>query len=407
MNVRKRTFRCKATGEKRECTRWTVTVRDHLGRRMSVPGFTSRRASEELGRKLERLVAAKVAGEALSPDMAAWVDSLPMKLLGRLIKVGLIDAARMSRAKTLDAHIDDWGDSLKAKANTAKDTSLKTRRVRKLLVEAKIMVITDISVGTIVGVLAKLRDGGLARQTSNHYLQAIKQFTKWACREGRLSGNPLEHVAGLNVRVDQRRARRALTPAECRRLIDAAEREPERYGMAGPERSLLYRLALETGLRAAELRSLTRADFDLGPRQPSVTVRAGNAKNRREDILPLKAETASMLTKHLVSRLPTAPAFNMPDSTRTARMLRKDLSAAGIPYQDAAGRYADFHALRHTFVTALATSGVLPKVAQTLARHSDIHLTLDRYAHVLGEQQVDAINSLPDLSSPRSKGFGA
>jgi integrase len=406
MNVRKRTFRCKATGEKRECTRWTVTVRDHLGRRMSVPGFTSKKASEELGRKLKRLVAAKVAGEALSPDMAAWVDSLPTRLLCRLTKAGMVDAGRMSRAKPLGAHIDDWGDSLRAKANTTKDISLKTRRVRKLLAEAKITVITDITVGIIVGALAKLREAGLSRQTSNHYLQAVKQFTKWAYREGRLSGNPLEHVAGLNVRVDQRHARRALTPAECRRLLNATEREPERHGMTGSERSLLYRLALETGLRASELRSLTRGDFDLDPRQPSVTVRAGYAKNRREDTIPLRTETAAMLAKHLISRLPTAPAFTMPDSTRTARMLRKDLAAAGIPYQDATGRYADFHALRHTFITALATSGVLPKVAQTLARHSDIRLTLDRYAHVLGEQQVDAINRLPDLSSPRSKGFG-
>ncbi len=55
----------------------------------------------------------------------------------------------------------------------------------------------------------------------------------------------------------------------------------------------------------------------------------------------------------------------------------------------------------------LAASGVPAKVTQSLARHSDIRLTLDTYTHVLGEQQIEAINSLPDLSTPRSKGLGA
>ncbi|MFH5804676.1 hypothetical protein [Alienimonas sp. DA493] len=39
-----------------------------------------------------------------------------------------------------------------------------------------------------------------------------------------------------------------------------------------------------------------------------------------------------------------------------------------MAYRDAAGRVLDFHALRHTFVTNLARSGVHPKHAQALAR---------------------------------------
>ncbi len=35
-----------------------------------------------------------------------------------------------------------------------------------------------------------------------------------------------------------------------------------------------------------------------------------------------------------------------------------------------------------------------------------IRLTLDRYAHVFSEQQIEAINSLPDLSGG-SKAHGA
>ena len=60
----------------------------------------------------------------------------------------------------------------------------------------------------------------------------------------------------------------------------------------------------------------------------------------------------------------------------------------------------DFHSLRHTFGTLLAASGVHPKVAQDLMRHSDINLTMSRYTHTLRGQTVSAIESLPDFGLP-------
>jgi len=37
---------------------------------------------------------------------------------------------------------------------------------------------------------------------------------------------------------------------------------------------------------------------------------------------------------------------------------------------------------------------------QSLARHCTITLTMDRYTHVLQEQELDALRRLPDLSLP-------
>jgi hypothetical protein len=79
-------------------------------------------------------------------------------------------------------------------------------------------------------------------------------------------------------------------------------------------------------------------------------------------------------------------------------MLRFDLEAAEIPYRNDAGRVADFHSLRHTCISNLAAGGVHPKTAQSLARHSDIALTMTRYTHSYREQEIDALASLPDLS---------
>jgi site-specific recombinase XerD len=90
------------------------------------------------------------------------------------------------------------------------------------------------------------------------------------------------------------------------------------------------------------------------------------------------------------------------DSAKNAKahMIQADLTVAGIPYQDQAGRFADWHALRHTFISALARGGVHPRVAQSLARHCTITLTMDLYTHVLQEQEIDALKRLPDLSIP-------
>jgi len=72
-------------------------------------------------------------------------------------------------------------------------------------------------------------------------------------------------------------------------------------------------------------------------------------------------------------------------------MLKTDLADAGIPYVDDAGRYVDFHALRHSTGSLLAAIGAHPKVVQSIMRHSDINLTMSRYTHVLRGQESEAI----------------
>ena len=56
---------------------------------------------------------------------------------------------------------------------------------------------------------------------------------------------------------------------------------------------------------------------------------------------------------------------------------------------------ADFHALRHSFITALAMSKAPVKVIQSLARHSTPTLTLGVYAHVGLFDQTAALDALP------------
>jgi integrase len=81
-----------------------------------------------------------------------------------------------------------------------------------------------------------------------------------------------------------------------------------------------------------------------------------------------------------------------------ARTFRADLKRAGIPYRDGQGLFADFHSLRHTYISRLVRSGVSVKTAQVMARHSTPTLTIGRYAHAdLGDKRA-ALAALPAVT---------
>ena len=366
--------------------------------------------TEFLGGRIEALMARQINGEPPDAPLAAWLEGLTPYLRGRLGKIGAIDARR---ARPLADHVEDFRRALLDKGNTAGHADLVAARTRQLFNGCGFRFWSDISTDKVLAHLADLRADkvdatggkatkrGLSIQTSNFYLQAAKQFCRWMVCGGRAVESPLTHAKGLNVRTDRRHDRRALTVEELRTLLTAARGQPEYHGMSGPVRALLYRLAVETGLRQGEIRSLTAASFDLAGRPPTVTVAAAYSKRRREDVLLLRPELARELMTCLAGQAPApSPAFPLPERDKMIQAFRADLTAAAIPYRDPAGRVADFHALRHTFITNLAASGVHPKTAQALARHSTITLTMDRYTHSIIGDEVAALAGLPDLSAP-------
>lgn len=125
--------------------------------------------------------------------------------------------------------------------------------------------------------------------------RAVKQFCRWMVRDGRAPEGPMAYLNGGNVRLDRRHDRRAFDANELRSLLDTTRNAATRYKMTGPERALLYRLAVETGLRAGEIRNLTPQSFDLEGEPRSVTVEAAYSKHRREDVQPLPSSPATEL----------------------------------------------------------------------------------------------------------------
>jgi integrase len=149
--------------------------------------------------------------------------------------------------------------------------------------------------------------------------------------------------------------------------------------MDGPQRALLYEVALTTGLRWSELRSVKVKDLSLDSRPPTIHVGAENTKNGDEAVQPIPPHVASKLKDHTAFRMPEADVFDM-WIDKGAEMVKWDLEGTRdkeknmkpIPYKDDQGRIADFHSLRHAFCTHLAEAGTPPHTLMKLARHADI-----------------------------------
>ena len=425
MRVFQSTYRDRKTGKTRKTKTWYVEFRDHNRDVRRLPGLTDRRQTEAIGRKLEQLVAMKLAGEAPDATMTRWLETVPDKLRKKLAGISLIDPRRAAASKPLSEHLDDFEAALKSKGNTEKHAKLTKARAKRLIDGCGFTYWSEITPSRVERFLAELRAGtpdrtGIGAASSNHHLGALKSFGRWMVRDRRASESHVEHLKPLNARTDRRHERRALCADEVGRLTRTASDGPEREGVSGPERALLYRLAVETGLRATELRSLTKASFDLSGLEPTVTVKAAYSKRRREDVVPLRSELAAALRGHLGTKLPDAPAFKMPRPNRLVFMLRADLEAAReawikeaetaeerdererssfLTSRDEAGRVVDFHALRHTTGSLLAAAGVHPKTAQSIMRHSTIGLTMDRYTHTLRGADRTAVEALPSFGS--------
>ena len=249
-----------------------------------------------------------------------------------------------------------------------------------------------------VEALRELTSRGIGISTSNGYLAAFKGFSRWLVERNRTDKDRLASLSLLNADTDVRHERRALTEGELRAILTAAGSSPTVFqGLSGPDRLMLYATAMVTGFRASELASVSPRSLDLDSALGTVRVKAAFSKNRRESVQPLPPEAAQALRRYLDGRPPNRAVWPGKWYKDAAEMLRIDLEAAGIPYRDEEGRVADFHALRHSYISLLSRSGVSPKLAQDLARHSDIRLTMNVYTHTRLYDLAGAVESLPSI----------
>lgn len=385
--------------------KWYATINvPGSGRTVRCTGTTCKRTAEQIVAAWETSAAQR---EALGIDTAA-------------------ENLAEQRDRPLRTHLAEFVQYLSAKGTSDVTIDAAEHRIGRIFDEAKATMCSDLTPAAVLNALQALRvpgkvvAQGLSNKTALHYLRAIKGFSKWLVRDHRATVDPLAGASlTINADTGRRRVRRDLSVDEVERLIRAAESSPtvsvpRRYRddakvlressvtITAPYRAWLYRVAAATGLRAGELGSLTPQSFDLRSDTPVVTVEAAYSKRRRRDVQPLPVGLVNGLAKFLTGKPIDSPVFPIPDK-KAALLLRADLETARaawvreatnaddaaeraasdfLRYCDAAGRVADFHSLRVTFISRVAETGATLKQAMELARHSDPKLTMRTYARV-------------------------
>ncbi len=351
--------------------------------------------------------------------------ALEIKLVTKIERgqVGLVDPLEGQRKRPLDEHLDDFEMHLEDRGNTLEYCELTVKRCRNVFDRIKAGVIDDVTPGRIEACLADFRREGLSVSTSNHYFRALRNFCRWLVRDRRVAENPIVGMSAMKItEQDKKHRRRPLTDEELIAVIKTATLSSVAFrGLRGQDRAMLYIVASNTGLRASELASLTPESFDLESGMPTVHCLGAYTKNGQEAVLPLNAGVSGMLEGWLIDKPIGECVWPGTWANHTsAKMFRVDLNAARqawleeveseqerdererssfLMYCDPSGRYADFHSLRHTFISNLARAGVHPKNAQSLARHSKITLTMDHYTHtVLGDLARD-VENLPTIAT--------
>ena len=300
--------------------------------------------------------------------------------------LGVIQADQ-SRTSNLHDLIDEYEQVLRARRNTPDHIQRTKHRIKAVVDAAKLSTIQHINAASASKIQIAISKIDVGPTTKNHHLRAVKSFCKFLHDTDRIPSDPTRRLKPVNAEEKAVR-RRVFTDAEFERLLASLPQSKSRHHLGPDERRIIFLIARWTGLRAAEVACLRPMSFKFDGTTPVAVIPVTISKRRKEDRQPIPSFLVPELREFIAGKSENDRLFPGKWFRRAAEMLRPDLEAAGIPYETHAGQ-ADFHALRHTYISNLASKGVKPKALQTLARHSTITLTLEHYTH-LEEAEVAA-----------------
>jgi len=394
----------KRGGREKRKGRYYIAYFDHAGKRQVRSARTTDKATAE------RIAAKLEADAALRRD--GVIDAQ-------------LDSICQQSKRTIESHLEDFQAKMVAANRSPKHIDRTIDCIRAIATGANFRTVSNITADGVNRFVLDLKRQGLSARTICAYVIAVRGFTKWLVVHNKLQRDPLASLHKPNPATDRRRRRRMLLLEEFSWLRRTTLQGSARLGMTPRERVLLYSVAIQTGLRSGELRSLTRGCLYLDQNPPFILCKAGSTKNRKDARQYVQPSLAREMREYISTKVPRSVVFRMPDESSVADMLRADLADAREAWLDEArddpdehgrrvqsdfllhanheGEVLDFHALRHTCGAWLAMVGVHPKTVQSVMRHSTITLTMDTYGHMFPGQEAEAVSRLPDMLAEPSK----
>ena len=241
-----------------------------------------------------------------------------------------------------------------------------------------VSMISEITLGKIETAFANIQG---AQKTRSHYLQTLNTFLNWCCSHNYLKHNPIAKIEKPDTAAEE--VWRAPTLEEVRALL---AHTPE-------QRRIIYEVALLSGLRVGELRTLTVGQLDVV--NNCLWLGAADAKNRRRASFPLPADLIQRLAALAIGKDSTAPLLKL--HGHPSERFNLDAKKAGLILNTPEGKLT-FHSLRKGLVTLVQQhAGATLVEAQKLARHSDPRLTANIYSRPAQARQAALVESLGRL----------
>jgi integrase/recombinase XerD len=229
---------------------------------------------------------------------------------------------------------------------------------RRLGKQPSQLEIEDLDADLVAGFLDYLeRERGNSVRTRNARLAAIHSLFRFAAHRHPEHAEDIQRV----LAIPPKRFERALVTFLDKREIDALLEAPDRTTWTGRRDHALLLVAIQTGLRAAELTGLKCGDVHLA----NGAHLSCRGKGRKERISPLTAVTVAVLRTWLQERAgqPEEPLFPTVRGGRLSRdglerRLSKYIAIAAQRCPSLRDKRITPHALRHTAAMRLLQAGV-------------------------------------------------
>jgi site-specific recombinase XerD len=244
-----------------------------------------------------------------------------------------------------------------------------------------------------------------APKTRNTRLAALRAFFRFVAYAEPACSLQCQRVLAIPTKRHERRSLDFLTEEETAALVAA----PDSATWMGRRDRTLLLVAVQTGLRNAEIRFLRRRDVELGV---GAHVRC-LGKGRKTRCTPLRRDVAAVLESWLAARGggPDDPVFPSSrggplSADALQRLVAKHVAAASATCSSLSGRSITPHTLRHTTAMTLLRGGVDRTVIALWLGHespetTQIYVHADMRLKELALRHADLSGAAPSRFRPK------
>jgi integrase/recombinase XerC len=240
--------------------------------------------------------------------------------------------------------------------------------------------------------IVSLVDQGLSNRSINRKVTSLKSYFKFLLKTGAIQANPLARHKALKT------AKKIEIPFSQAEMTELLEDIPFETDFEGVRDRLVIELFYATGIRRAELISLSLPNLDLSGQSIKVV-----GKRNKERIIPLLKSTVDLFGQYLELR---KTLENSADSQAVFLTSKGNKIYETLVYRIINGYFSKVsskvkkspHILRHTFATHMLNQGADLNSVKELLGHSSLAST-QVYTH----NSIAELKKVHTRAHPRNK----